>query len=348
MFNFQNSILEKLIVHRVGNSEDIHLIKLSRVAIDLSDPYFKSVLLHFLTKGLIQEEIHHFTSTNGDLSLNPVFTFAKEIFRDETSFQFQSIQIANTLLQQSTHNKIKSGDLFIAQIDQIAYAGKELKGLGLFKTETKLEFVKTNEAKTSIEIATDEGFIPEKIDKACFILNTEEEDGYRVIVYDKSNQSGEAKYWKSQFLNIEPVKDNYHQTVQFMDLTKAFVQKQLPKEYEVSKAEQIDLLNRSVAFFKTEETFQQENFEKAVLQDASLIDSFRGFNHQYAQEHELPSFNEFEISGSAVKKQAKSFKSILKLDKNFHVYIHGNREMIEKGVDPDGRKYYKIYFNEEN
>ena len=37
MFNFQNSILEKLIVHRVGNSEDIHLIKLSRVAIDLSE-----------------------------------------------------------------------------------------------------------------------------------------------------------------------------------------------------------------------------------------------------------------------------------------------------------------------
>jgi hypothetical protein len=67
MFNFQNSILEKLIVHRVGNAEETHLIKLSRAEIDLSDAYFKSVLLHFFTKGLVQEEIHHFTSTNGDL-----------------------------------------------------------------------------------------------------------------------------------------------------------------------------------------------------------------------------------------------------------------------------------------
>jgi hypothetical protein len=29
------------------------------------------------------------------------------------------------------------------------------------------------------------------------------------------------------------------------------------------------------------------------------------------------------------------------------VYIHGNRELIERGEDQDGRKYYKLYYNEE-
>ena len=53
------------------------------------------------------------------------------------------------------------------------------------------------------------------------------------------------------------------------------------------------------------------------------------------------------ISAPAVKKQAKIFKSVLKLDKNFHIYIHGNREMIEQGVEKDGRKFYKIYFEKE-
>jgi hypothetical protein len=38
---------------------------------------------------------------------------------------------------------------------------------------------------------------------------------------------------------------------------------------------------------------------------------------------------------------------VLKLDKNFHIYIHGGRDMIERGVDESGRKYYKIYYNEE-
>jgi hypothetical protein len=48
-----------------------------------------------------------------------------------------------------------------------------------------------------------------------------------------------------------------------------------------------------------------------------------------------------------VKKQARVFKNILKLDKNFDIYIHGNRELIEKGIDENGRKYYKIYYEEE-
>jgi len=49
-----------------------------------------------------------------------------------------------------------------------------------------------------------------------------------------------------------------------------------------------------------------------------------------------------------VKKQARIFKTVLKLDKNFRIYIHGNRELIEQGVEKDGRKYYKIYFEQES
>jgi len=57
----------------------------------------------------------------------------------------------------------------------------------------------------------------------------------------------------------------------------------------------------------------------------------------------------FAISPSAVKKQAKVFKTVLKLDKNFHVYIHGRRDLIEKGYDEmSGKHYYKLYFEEES
>ncbi len=37
------------------------------------------------------------------------------------------------------------------------------------------------------------------------------------------------------------------------------------------------------------------------------------------------------------------FKSVLKLDKNFHNYIHRDRNKIEQAVDEKGRKYYNIY-----
>jgi hypothetical protein len=49
-----------------------------------------------------------------------------------------------------------------------------------------------------------------------------------------------------------------------------------------------------------------------------------------------------------VKKQSRVFKSVLKLDRNFHIYIHGDKDLIERGVEKDGRKYYKIYYREES
>ena len=55
----------------------------------------------------------------------------------------------------------------------------------------------------------------------------------------------------------------------------------------------------------------------------------------------------FDISSAAVKRQSRVFKSVLKLDKNFHIYIHGDRQLIERGTEKDGRKYYKIYYRDE-
>ena len=43
----------------------------------------------------------------------------------------------------------------------------------------------------------------------------------------------------------------------------------------------------------------------------------------------------------------RSIKRVIKLDKNFDIYIHGNSELIEQGEDNKG-KYYKVYYNEES
>jgi hypothetical protein len=42
-------------------------------------------------------------------------------------------------------------------------------------------------------------------------------------------------------------------------------------------------------------------------------------------------------------------RSVIKLDKNFHIYVHGGEKMIQKGYDPEtGMQYYQIFFNEES
>ena len=38
--------------------------------------------------------------------------------------------------------------------------------------------------------------------------------------------------------------------------------------------------------------------------------------------------------------------TIIKLDKNFHIYIHGDRQKLAQGEDENG-KYYMLYFEKE-
>jgi len=62
----------------------------------------------------------------------------------------------------------------------------------------------------------------------------------------------------------------------------------------------------------------------------------------------VPLEDKFDISDQAVKRDFKVFKSVLKLDKNFHIYVHGRRDLIERGFDDDkGKKYYKVWFENE-
>ena len=42
-------------------------------------------------------------------------------------------------------------------------------------------------------------------------------------------------------------------------------------------------------------------------------------------------------------------KSVIKLDKNFHIYVHGESNMSEKGYDQARQlNYYKLFFREES
>jgi hypothetical protein len=174
------------------------------------------------------------------------------------------------------------------------------------------------------------------------------DDGFKVCIVDNLNASNEAQYWKDEFLKLKPVSDNYFQTKNYLSLAKDFVTGRLDEDFEVSKADQIDYLNRSIDYFKKNEQFNEQEFASAVFEHKEVISSFKKYKNEFQDEHDLHIVSEFEISTPAVKKQSKVFKSVLKLDRNFHIYIHGDRDLIEKGEDEDGRKFYKLYYREES
>jgi len=223
-------------------------------------------------------------------------------------------------------------------------SNKYYEGLGIFKFEDKDSFIETSIENRKLDLKFRKGIGSKKPDKACLIMFTEEP--FTILIIDSN--INETDYWQKDFINHKPKKDNVNDTNNFLTLTKSFITNQVPNDFEVSKADQIDLLNRSVEYFKSNDTFEKEKFEEEVFKERDIIDSFRNFDDDYRRDNKVEFSDSFEISVQAVKKQARVFKSVLKLDKNFHIYIHGNKELIEQGVDENGRKFYKIYYEEEN
>ncbi len=121
------------------------------------------------------------------------------------------------------------------------------------------------------------------------------------------------------------------------------MREELSQQTDISKADQVDFLNKSVEYFKKNDNFDMVSFAKEVIGKPEVIETFNQFNSDYEFARELAIMEKFAISESAVKKQARAIKSVIKLDKNFHIYVHGDRDMIEQGTDEEGRKYYKIY-----
>lgn len=344
--DFTSATLDSLAIHYIGNKSLEENLILSKKNLKMDKDLSIRLKDYFLNRFLEVHEhfgFHHASS----LKYNEVFNYVSEIFSEESSLHAASITIANHLYENSSHPKIKDGELYVCHFTNCEYEGKNVEAIGIFKTENKNGFFEVNHEETTFQVEYKEGIDVKKIDKACLIFNVHKKEGYEVLIIDNQNRGEEAKFWKESFLGLQPKANSYHQTNQVLTIANKFVTKQIGDEFEITKADQIDLLNRSVDYFKSHENYDKKEFEKEVLQDQEIIKSYRNFDSNYREDNSIELTDNFEISPQAVKKQQRIFKSILKLDKNFHIYIHGDRNLIEQGVDKDGRKFYKIYFEKE-
>lgn len=345
--NFSNAKLEQLIIHFVGNKNNGDGYDLSNIKTKKSDKETEALLVNYFLSPFKNSETFKFWHES-DINLNATFSFVSAILSNKEVFVEKSKGIARHLYECSSHPNIKQGELFIAELVNCIYGEEVINVIVIFKSESKDNFIQSMHSGNHFELQRLSGTNLNKVDKAAIIFNTSKKDGYRVCVIDNSNKNNEATYWKDDFLKVTNCTDEYFHTNQFLGITKQFITKQLDEDFELSKADKIDYLNRSVDYFKNHEAFNKQEFEEEVFTNSNVIESFRKFDQTFRQENEVELINNFEISAQAVRKQARAFKSVLKLDKNFHIYIHGNRELIEQGKDENGRKYYKIYFEQES
>lgn len=341
--DFDSVRIDRLITHFVGNPMREEDLILSNGYTEIHEDSMIFLLKYFVMpfKPL---DFYNFLPTTEDGKLD-VLTSVKQIFEDPTTLPEASKDIARLLYEHSNNEKIKEGELNVVLFNDVVFDDEMVDAIGIFKSETVEPFLQMNESDKRYQIGHGTGFPLKGVDKACMIFNVDAEEGYYVLTVDKSKK---GDYWQNEFLRLKPSSDEFHYTQDVMNIAKEFLTKKIEKEHDLDRTETINMLNKTMDYFKTNTDFVQDDFEEAVFENEDIRKAFQEYNTEIRTTNDLDDVTSFEISEQAVKKQARAFKSVLKLDKNFHVYIHGDKSLIEKGREEDGRKFYKIYFEEEN
>lgn len=359
MPSFDSQDLTKIVLHRVGNKQTQEGLILSQSVTPINEQLQDVLTQYFINPFKVEEYYHLYHEEN--LELNPIYQCCREIFADHETLLEESQKIAKQLYDACQHPNIKGGDLWVAYFDNCLINGENVNAIGIFKSENKERFLKVSHneeewsrsegdmsAKALFDLEVHQGININKLDKGALIFNTEEDDGYIVSVVDATNRGQDAAYWRDDFLHIRQREDEYYNTNTELTAYKKFVTERLPEQFEnIEKADKADLLNRSVNYFKQNDQFDVETFAEEVIQQPDVIECFKQFREDFQQQNEVVLQDQFDINDDAVKKQARNFKSVIKLDKNFHIYVHGNSSLIEKGCDERGT-FYKVYYQEES
>ncbi len=348
--DFSSSTIESCYIHCIRPADESSTFVASIEPLPIEEST-QELMLRYLLSGLKTDEFFHFAHEQG-LGAHPLHRLVREVFHDATSLGSHSRVIGahlHHLMSGSPDTEVFIG---LTLIRDVVLIDEVFDALCVFIADNPTDFLQLRSAAhkndAAVQLRAMQGYALDGADKMCLIINTEEEDGFRVLSAEKSRRNSEVRWWRESAMGLKVLADGYHQTQSFMSTTKEFITKQLHEQQELPKAETIALLNKSIEYFQQHEKCNTRDFAERVFEEAETAEAFQHFQAKKAEDRGEKVIKNFEISPNAVKKQQKVFKSVLKLDKNFHIYIHGDHEMIERGTERDGRKFYKIYYNNES
>ncbi|MDD2196842.1 MAG: nucleoid-associated protein [Bacteroidales bacterium] len=347
MFDFSQASIQSLAIHKAGSKAAGGSVVLAQSLIQIPDEDVLNLLKTYFLTPFKQPEFFSFAHET-DLEMNEVHNYAQRIFGNTDVLLEQSQNIAKHLFNSSNHPNIKEGELYVVLLTDCIVDGELVDALGIFKSENKDTFLKVYQQSDTFGLEQHKGINIRKLDKGCLVFNTEQDFGYKVVAIDNTNKNDEARYWKDTFLGVKPREDDFYQTSGHINLCRDFVKDILVNDTTVDKTEQVAILNKTRDYFAKSDTYSQDDFEENIISKPEIVEQYREYKDAYQTEMGCNLKDSFTISVDAAKQAKKVFKSVIKLDKNFHLYIHGGRDRVEKGFDHEkGLGYYKLFFDAE-
>jgi len=344
MIDFNNSIIQRVILHTVGNKTNEGQLILNAKEIELTDSITDFLITYGFSHLQNSKDSYAYQHSN-HLDLNVMYQISRNLFANQNQFVTLSQHVAKHLFDCGNHPKIKDGDLICIYATDILFEDELVEGICIFKNEIKESVLSYDFlSEDDFYISVNEGIPSSKIDKSAIILNTFREDGYRLIVFDKSSNGNgdEAKYWKNDFLDVKPSNNDTIYTHQFIEMFK-----ELSKEAFEQKDEQIKFVQKSFEVLSNQEQLDPVGFQQELLEEFPAIEpQMKRFNESVMIDFE--GGTDFKVSKQALTNEKRKFKGIIKLDNQIEIKIMGGNNEIIKGYDAiTGKHFYQIFFDEE-
>lgn len=343
MFYTDNAKVKRLAYYSIMKSDEGTSLEIDAIPMEMNncaeDAHMK--LLSWLTDAFSREEFYGCDLQR--IKENTTSTLAST-FENPDSFMPHSKLLIEQYMQILEPESLQ---LIVALVSDILVDDVLCQGLILAAPEDITPYLDEAIADESNTPLIHRGLPLSKLKYGALILDTFRGDGYRISLKQAFGKSVEISMLRNDLLQLKPLSDPFHQTKSYLDMCSGFVKERLNEEPGVNKVDKAEILNKSISYFKNVETFDEQDFMDEVLPDEQMSGAFKQYANSYKTEKQIDLPDSFDISPQAVKKSQRVFKSVLKLDKNFHIYIHGDKNLIQKGAESDGRKFYKIYFEEE-
>ncbi len=349
MINLYNSHISSLSIHRVGNKSRNEGILLSQTPFELTDE-MTPLLKEFFLKPFRDKEENYYQFAHGsDLEFHDLFQWISEIFEHPEGVHDVSKKIASHLFDQSMHPHIKSGEVYIAYLENLVLDNEKVDGIGIFKSEIKQDFLQFSESENNLMAHLQQGVNLNKLDKGALIFNSKKEEGYKVLSVDSNRY--DARYWLESFLGVDAFADENFLTKKYLKFCQDFAKDVvLPAE---DKKEEVLFMNRAVNHFAKNDLFEESSFVNEVIDNPDLIPEFRHYKAERAPKYKIEDLTSFPIANTAVTAARKKIKNTIQLDTNIQIKMdfinpESAEKFVEKGWDEEKQMYYYlVYFNQE-
>lgn len=352
--DFENATISGLVLAKVGNPTRDEALQTSKTLFQVEEedqPTLTSIFLRpFKSFSLVGQRFHHHSS----LSKHELNTLVEELFDDPSKLLDKGKEIALRLHSKSTHPNIKSGDLCISQIDGIQMGEDQVQGLCILKSESVTPFLSISANDGDLQLNTEHGINPEKIDKGCLVVDHHQKKGFYVLTFDRG--SSESRFWVRDFLSVIPIPDSALLSKKMAEMAVTAISESAPPRAEDDTSPPWDVNNaaqEALSYFDDKKHFSMQEFEEKALRSDAARKRFKEERKRVEEEDGVTLEEGFELSKKDISKAKKLMKSIMKLDTGVELRLKPSvvaspEKVLEKGYDEEKKmQFIKVYFNKE-